>query len=43
MSNPQLLAETDEKMIRDFNISKYFQYIFLNASGRGFGDRVRIN
>jgi lipopolysaccharide/colanic/teichoic acid biosynthesis glycosyltransferase len=42
MSNPRLLAETDEKMIRELNIFKYFQYIFLTVSGRGFGDRIRI-
>jgi lipopolysaccharide/colanic/teichoic acid biosynthesis glycosyltransferase len=42
MSNPRLLAETDENMIKELNILKYFKYIFLTVSGRGFGDRIRI-
>lgn len=42
MSTPQLLAETDAKMIRELNIFGYFKYIFLTLFGKGFGDRVRI-
>ena len=42
MSTPQLLAETDAKMIKEFNTFKYFKYIFLTLFGKGFGDRVRI-
>lgn len=41
MSTPQLLAETDAKMIIHFNILNYFKYIFLTIFGKGFGDRVR--
>lgn len=41
MSNPRLLAETDAKMIQDFNTLAYFKYIFLTVFGRGFGDRVK--
>ena len=41
MSTPQLLAETDAKMINDLNVWYYFKYIFLTVIGKGFGDRVR--
>ncbi|NQW59131.1 MAG: sugar transferase [Polynucleobacter sp.] len=41
MSTPQLLAETDAKMIAHLNVCYYFKYIFLTAFGKGFGDRVR--
>jgi lipopolysaccharide/colanic/teichoic acid biosynthesis glycosyltransferase len=41
MSTPQLLAETDAKMIDHLNLCFYFKYIFLTVFGRGFGDRVR--
>jgi O-antigen biosynthesis protein WbqP len=41
MSTPQLLAETDAKMITQLNVWYYFKYIFLTVYGRGFGDRVR--
>ena len=41
MSTPQLLAETDSKMIDHLNVSYYFKYIFLTVFGKGFGDRVR--
>ena len=41
MSTPQLLAETDAKMIQELNTLGYFKYIFLTVFGKGFGDRVR--
>jgi O-antigen biosynthesis protein WbqP len=41
MSTPQLLAETDAKMINHFNVLNYFKYIFLTVFGKGFGDRVK--
>ena len=41
MSTPQLLAETDAKMIQELNTLGYFKYIFLTVFGRGFGDRIR--
>ena len=41
MSTPQLLAETDAKMIDHLNVWYYFKYIFLTVLGKGFGDRVR--
>jgi O-antigen biosynthesis protein WbqP len=41
MSTPQLLAETDAKMIHNLNVLSYFKYIFLTVFGKGFGDRIR--
>jgi O-antigen biosynthesis protein WbqP len=41
MSTPQLLAETDAKMIKNLTVINYFFYIFKTLLGRGFGDRVR--
>ena len=40
MSTPQLLAETDAKMIQDINTLGYFKYIILTVFGKGFGDRI---
>jgi O-antigen biosynthesis protein WbqP len=41
MSTPELLAETDAKMIDHLNVWYYLKYIFLTVFGKGFGDRVR--
>lgn len=41
MSSPQLLAESDAKMIAEISISNYFKYIFLTFGGNGSGDRVK--
>ena len=41
MSTPQLLAETDYKMIQELNIHSYFKYILLTIFGNGFGDRIK--
>jgi len=40
MSTPQLLAETDAKMIQELNTLNYFKYIFLTVFDKGFGDRI---
>jgi len=40
MSTPELLAETDQRMLQKFGVWQYFHYIFLTISGRGAGDRV---
>jgi O-antigen biosynthesis protein WbqP len=40
MSTPQLLAETDAKMISQLNVWYYFKFIFLTVFGNGFGDRI---
>lgn len=41
MSVPKLLAETDQRMIKEMTITHYFRYIILTATGKGAGDRVR--
>lgn len=41
MSTPELLAETDAKMIANMSISNYFKYIFQTVAGKGSGDRVK--
>jgi len=41
MSTPQLLAETDAKMIQELNTLGYFKYIFPTVFGKGFGDRIK--
>ena len=43
MSTPQLLAETDAKMIQELNTLGYFKYIFLTVFGKGFGDRIKTH
>lgn len=43
MSTPQLLAETDAKMIQELNSLCYFKFIFLTVFGKGFGDRIVNN
>ncbi|MCV2218227.1 sugar transferase [Thauera sp. Sel9] len=41
MSTPELLAETDARMLCSLGIIAYFRYIFLTLAGRGAGDRIR--
>lgn len=41
MSTPQLLAETDQKMIESLNLADYFRYILMTVIGKGRGDRVK--
>jgi lipopolysaccharide/colanic/teichoic acid biosynthesis glycosyltransferase len=41
MSTPELLAETDAKMIAEMSLLNYFKYIFQTAAGKGAGDRVK--
>lgn len=41
MSTPELLAETDNQMIKSLTVHDYFKYIFMTATGQGRGDRVR--
>ncbi len=41
MSTPQLLAETDARMISEMSVGKYFSYIIQTVLGKGTGDRVR--
>jgi O-antigen biosynthesis protein WbqP len=41
MSTPKKLAETDEKMLQDLTLRKYFKYIILTITGAGAGDRIK--
>lgn len=40
MSTPELLAETDLKMISTLTLKSYFKYILQTATGSGSGDRI---
>ncbi|MDP5460140.1 sugar transferase [Alishewanella sp. SMS8] len=41
MSTPELLAETDAKMLENLTLADYFKYIFMTVAGKGSGDRVK--
>lgn len=41
MSTPQLLAETDRKMLAELNMVMYFRYLLTTVLGKGSGDRIR--
>jgi lipopolysaccharide/colanic/teichoic acid biosynthesis glycosyltransferase len=41
MSTPELLAQTDARMLRDLNVRSYFKYIYLTLLGKGSGDGVK--
>jgi len=41
MSTPELLAQTDARMIAEMSVRSYFKYIFLTVLGKGSGDRVK--
>lgn len=41
MSTPELLAETDAKMLKSLTLGDYFKYIFMTVAGKGAGDRVK--
>lgn len=43
MSTPELLAEIDKAMIENFSLLSYFKYIFLTITGKGMGDRIKLN
>lgn len=40
MSEPEKLAEWDQKMIQTMNVKNYFSYIIQTVLGKGAGDRV---
>ncbi|MCG8315910.1 MAG: sugar transferase [Pseudomonadales bacterium] len=42
MSNPEVLAQWDRKMIEHFSIRNYFKYIAQTLGGAGIGDRVGL-
>lgn len=41
MSTPKELAKMDQQMIKTLSLKNYFIYLFLTATGKGAGDRVR--
>ena len=41
MSTPELLAQTDQKMIQNLNLISYFKYIIMTITGSGSGDAVK--
>lgn len=41
MSEPARLAEMDAEMVVNLSLRDYFRFIFLTATGKGSGDRVR--
>jgi len=41
MSTPELLADTDFKMINELSIKNYFKLIFQTLLGAGAGDKVK--
>jgi O-antigen biosynthesis protein WbqP len=41
MSTPELLAQTDARMLRELGVVSYFRFIVLTLLGRGTGDAVK--
>ncbi len=41
MSTPELLAQTDARMLREMSVRNYFKLIFLTVLGKGSGDGVK--
>ena len=41
MSDPFFLAKTEHRMIKEFNLIKYFWFIFVTLIGNGFGDKIK--
>ena len=41
MSTPELLAQTDARMIAEMSVRNYFKYIFLTVMGKGSGDQIK--
>jgi lipopolysaccharide/colanic/teichoic acid biosynthesis glycosyltransferase len=41
MSTPQLLAETDARMLQNLTMANYFSYLLKTVAGSGSGDRIR--
>lgn len=41
MSTPELLAETDQKMLSALTLRAYLGYLLMTALGKGGGDRVK--
>jgi len=41
MSTPSLLAQIDEKMIKELSLKNYFKFIIQTVTGSGQGDRIK--
>jgi len=41
MSTPELLAETDARMLASLGPKDYFRYLLMTATGKGAGDRIK--
>lgn len=41
MSTPELLATTDQEMLKTLNVTHYFKYIIQTVLGNGQGDRIK--
>lgn len=41
MSTPQLLAETEARMLASLGVGNYLSYILMTVVGRGAGDRIK--
>lgn len=41
MSTPELLAKTDQEMISNLTLPRYFAYMAYTLLGKGMGDRVK--
>ena len=40
MSTPELLAQTDARMLGSLGVKDYFAYILMTVTGKGSGDRI---
>ena len=40
MSTPELLAQTDARMLSSLGMKDYFTYILMTVTGKGSGDRI---
>jgi O-antigen biosynthesis protein WbqP len=41
MSDPMVLAQWDQRMIKGFGLSSYFRCLLLTLVGKGQGDKIR--
>lgn len=41
MATPDLLAQTDARMLRELTLFSYFKFLFLTVAGKGNGDRLK--
>jgi lipopolysaccharide/colanic/teichoic acid biosynthesis glycosyltransferase len=41
MSTPELLAETDRRMLESLTVGAYFRFILMTVTGKGGGDAIK--